>query len=197
MDNTDMLLQKIQEATVQINTLDEQNADIVLLMQKNRADFNDNIELIMRGDRDTRIMDAQRRLYAEYNEYQQRLERVNKALNDLTIYKSKLEAQVAELNGEYEAEMVSSTCQICMDEKKTIALAPCGHVIGAKCYKRIIATKTCPICRHEILDSLNIYYKKYLKSSEPVDNQVDNSLNIFHQKYLKYKTKYLNLKKSI
>ena len=51
-------------------------------------------------------------------------------------------------------------CPICLSNESHIALTPCGHLVCNMCSPLIA---TCPICRQNITDRLNIYYKKYMK----------------------------------
>ncbi|KAG4094450.1 hypothetical protein H8356DRAFT_1427894 [Neocallimastix lanati (nom. inval.)] len=49
-----------------------------------------------------------------------------------------------------------SSCSICMEEKKNIALIPCGHCFCSSCIKQL-GKKNCPICRRLFIDTLHIY----------------------------------------
>jgi hypothetical protein len=51
-------------------------------------------------------------------------------------------------------------CPICLSNEAHIALTPCGHLVCNICSPLIA---TCPICRQNITDRLNIYYNKYMK----------------------------------
>ena len=42
-------------------------------------------------------------------------------------------------------------CVICMDERRTVAIVPCGHVVYCKtCVKRHWLPTECPICRGQL-----------------------------------------------
>lgn len=45
-------------------------------------------------------------------------------------------------------------CEICLVNKKTIALVPCGHVWCSECASKV---QTCPTCRANIISRLRIY----------------------------------------
>ena len=78
---------------------------------------------------------------------------------------------------EKEARNNKETCVVCMDEKRTHIIMPCGHYcLCEECAEKInkgTGTKKCPICR----------------------GSINSFSQVFKNKYLKYKMKYLKLKK--
>ena len=45
-------------------------------------------------------------------------------------------------------------CNICLEEKQTLIMNPCGHEICEECFKKL-KTKICPFCRAQILSLVN------------------------------------------
>ena len=53
----------------------------------------------------------------------------------------------------------NSICPICFENKRIIMYLPCHHLFCKVCNKKIIIENNCPICRSQILFSLNIVTK--------------------------------------
>jgi|688.fasta_scaffold41578_2 hypothetical protein len=52
--------------------------------------------------------------------------------------------------------LISSTCDICLINKKCVAYQPCGHV--SSCWSCAVEMKNCPHCHKEISDLFNIFF---------------------------------------
>lgn len=57
------------------------------------------------------------------------------------------------------AKSEHSRCIICLENRKEVALQPCGHAQFCKtCTRRLTSTsKQCPVCRKDIRQTMNIY----------------------------------------
>lgn len=52
----------------------------------------------------------------------------------------------------------STSCKICYAEKATVALIPCGHMMGCNCFNRIIYLReNCYWCRSAVDNVLRVY----------------------------------------
>ena len=47
-------------------------------------------------------------------------------------------------------------CVVCMDEKPQLAYVPCGHVCCCKDCSSVLADKKCPLCRANVLQSIEM-----------------------------------------
>jgi hypothetical protein len=101
----------------------------------------------------------------KHQECQLLMNEQNKLLKDI----------VDQTNNEQEARNDKETCKVCMTNKRSHVVLPCGHYCLCEvCAEEINkTTRKCPICR-----AVNVRFNK-----------------LYENKYLKYKMKYLKLKK--
>ena len=83
--------------------------------------------------------------------------------NMLTQYHSKIE-NFPQLEDKYNIEMEANydkknVCVVCLENKKSHAFNPCGHMcVCETCADKIIQSDCkCPICRADIINSLEIF----------------------------------------
>ena len=122
---------------------------------------------LLMNEQDKLLMNEQNKLFKDI------IDQINNEHNKL------LKDIIDQTNNEQEARNDKETCQICMVNKRSHVVFPCGHYCLCEvCAEEInkttsTSTRKCPICR-----AVNVRFNK-----------------LYENKYLKYKMKYLKLKK--